>query len=124
MVGGKVGTSDPENREYLKRVETLIADLGLADLVQWTGFTERSEVSASFAGSDTCVLPYRDGVSYRRGSFVAALAHGVRNIAHALLGDDDISDPLGIKTSREPNIDGLIERIRRIHSIGEAPDPR
>jgi glycosyltransferase involved in cell wall biosynthesis len=34
------------------------------------------EVSAHFAASDICVLPYRDGVSFRRGTFMAALAHG------------------------------------------------
>ena len=53
-----------------------------------------------------------------------ALAHGVRNIAHALLGDDGISDPLGVKNSREPNIDPLIERLRRIHNIGKVSDQR
>jgi glycosyltransferase involved in cell wall biosynthesis len=34
-------------------------------------------VSANFLASDICVLPYRDGVSYRRGTFMAALAHGL-----------------------------------------------
>jgi len=77
MIGGKVGSSDPENRAYLERVESLIADLGLCDRVQWTGFTSQEEVSANFTASDICVLPYRDGVSFRRGSFMAALAHGL-----------------------------------------------
>ena len=77
MIGGKIGSSDPQNRAYLERVETMIADLSLLDRVQWTGFTSQAEVSANFMASDICVLPYLDGVSFRRGSFMAALAHGL-----------------------------------------------
>jgi glycosyltransferase involved in cell wall biosynthesis len=77
MVGGKVGSSDPTNVAYLKRVEGLIEELGLTDRVFWTGYTPQSEVSANLLASDICVLPYRDGASFRRGSFMAALAHGL-----------------------------------------------
>jgi len=77
MVGGKVGSSDPTNVAYLKRVEGLIEELGLTDRVLWTGYTPQSEVSANLLASDICVLPYRAGASFRRGSFMAALAHGL-----------------------------------------------
>jgi acetoin utilization deacetylase AcuC-like enzyme len=46
-----------------------------------------------------------------------ALGHGVRNIAHALLADDEISDPLGSKNRSEPNIDNLINKIRQTHNV-------
>ena len=47
-----------------------------------------------------------------------ALSHGIRNIAHILLGDDIVSDPLGPDTQQsEPDILPLIERIRAIHSL-------
>jgi len=77
MVGGKVGSSDPTNVAYLKKVEGLIEELGLTDRVFWTGYTPQPEVSANLLASDVCVLPYRDGASFRRGSFMAALAHGL-----------------------------------------------
>ncbi len=77
MVGGKVGSSDPTNVAYLRKVEGLIEELDLADRVLWTGFTPPEEVSANLLASDVCVLPYRDGASFRRGSFMAALAHGL-----------------------------------------------
>ena len=77
MVGGKVGSSDPTNLAYLKKVEGLIEELDLADRVLWTGYTPQPEVSANLMASDVCVLPYRDGASFRRGSFMAALAHGL-----------------------------------------------
>jgi glycosyltransferase involved in cell wall biosynthesis len=77
MVGGKVGSSDPTNLAYSQRVEGLIEELDLTDKVLWTGYTPQPEVSANLLASDICVLPYRDGASFRRGSFMAALAHGL-----------------------------------------------
>ncbi|MGA9349050.1 MAG: glycosyltransferase family 4 protein [Anaerolineae bacterium] len=77
MVGGKVGSSDPANVAYLKRIVGLIEELGLTNRVLWTGYTPQTEVSANLLASDICVLPYRDGASFRRGSFMAALAHGL-----------------------------------------------
>ncbi len=77
MVGGKVGASDPTNAAYLARVEALIGELGVADRVQWTGFTAPDEVSANLLATDCAVLPYREGASLRHGSLMAALAHGL-----------------------------------------------
>jgi len=77
MVGGKVGSSDPTNIAYLRKVEGLIEELGLRERVLWTGYTPQPEVSANLLASDICILPYRDGASFRRGSFMAALAHGL-----------------------------------------------
>jgi glycosyltransferase involved in cell wall biosynthesis len=76
MIGGQVGSSDPTNVAYLRTVEALITELGLDDQVMWTGYTPADEVSANLLAADICVLPYRDGASFRRGSFMAALAHG------------------------------------------------
>jgi glycosyltransferase involved in cell wall biosynthesis len=76
MVGGQIGSSDPTNLVYLRHVEALITQLGLSDRVHWTGYTPPEHVSANLLAADVCVLPYRDGASFRRGSFMAALAHG------------------------------------------------
>lgn len=48
-----------------------------------------------------------------------ALGNGMRNIAHALLGDDTVSDPLGpARGSRpEPDAQPLIDQIREIHRL-------
>jgi len=77
MVGGKWGSSDPTNVAYAQRVEALIDELGLSERVMWTGYTPQEEVTANLLASDICVLPYRDGASFRRGSFMAALVHGL-----------------------------------------------
>ncbi len=76
MIGGRVGSSDPTNRAYAERVERLIAELGLEERVHWTGYTRPEAVSAGLLAADVCVLPYRDGVSFRRGTLHACLAHG------------------------------------------------
>jgi glycosyltransferase involved in cell wall biosynthesis len=76
MVGGKVSSSDPTDQAYLRHIEALIAQLGLTNRIHWTGYTPTEEVSANLLAADVCVLPYRDGASFRRGSFMAALTHG------------------------------------------------
>ncbi|NOZ30215.1 MAG: glycosyltransferase family 4 protein [Chloroflexi bacterium] len=77
MVGGQVGASDPTNVAYLRRVQQLIDRLGLVERVHWTGYVPEPEVSAYLMAADICVLPYRDGASFRRGSLMAALVHGL-----------------------------------------------
>ena len=75
-IGGRVGTSDPTNRAYADRVDDLIASLDLKERVHWTGYVDTEQVSACLRATDVCVLPYRDGVSFRRGSLIACLTHG------------------------------------------------
>ena len=77
MVGGTVGASDPTNQAYLEYVERLTVDLGVADRVQWTGFTSSEQVSANLLAADCAVLPYLEGATLRHGSLMAALAHGL-----------------------------------------------
>lgn len=75
-IGGRTGSSDPTNRAYADTVERLVSELELRDRVHFTGYVPPEQVSASLYAADVCVLPYRDGVSFRRGSLIACLAHG------------------------------------------------
>ncbi len=76
LIGGRVGSSDPANRAYAERVDNLIASLGLSERVHRSGYTRPATVSAGLLAADVCLLPYRDGVSFRRGTLHACLTHG------------------------------------------------
>ena len=77
FIGGQTGASDPQNNEaFLRGLRAQIERLGLPGRVHWTGFLAPERVSAHLAAADLMVMPYRDGVSLRRGTLMAVLAHG------------------------------------------------
>ena len=76
FIGGQTGSSDLTNQAFLAGLKSLISDLGLEDRVYWTGFVPDRQVSAFLYAADVMVMPYRDGVSLRRGMLMAVLAHG------------------------------------------------
>ena len=76
LIGGRTGTSDAANAAFDAKIEKMIERYELEERVIRTGFVTAEEVSAHLLACDAVVLPYRDGVSFRRGSFMAALAHG------------------------------------------------
>lgn len=77
FLGGQTGSGDPTNISFRDLVKKEIGELGLEDRVIWTDYMPAEAVSAHFYASDICVLPYGDGASFRRGSLMAALAHGM-----------------------------------------------
>jgi glycosyltransferase involved in cell wall biosynthesis len=76
LIGGRTGSSDPTNVAYAEQIDKMIEKLGLQARIRWTGFVEGQKVSANLTACDMVALPYKDGVSFRRGSFMAAIAHG------------------------------------------------
>lgn len=115
MIGGKVGSSDPTNVAYLQKVEDLIGELSLADYVSWTGYVDGPEVSASFWASDICVLPYRDGVSFRRGTLMAALAHGMPIVStYPRVEVPEIIDGENMILGPPEDPEALAERVREL----------
>jgi glycosyltransferase involved in cell wall biosynthesis len=72
FVGG--GMLDAQNYEARFREE--IAEKGLAGAAEHLGLLPDQDVSAWLATSRFVFLPYEMGLSDRRGSFMAAIAHG------------------------------------------------
>ncbi len=108
MVGATVGASDPTNIAYRATVKADMADVGLSEAVIWTGHLPSAEVSAWLRAADVIALPYADGASYRRGSLLAALAHGRPVVTTAPPppdGTTSLEDPL------PPLVDGISARL-------------
>lgn len=77
FIGGQTGASDPDNNQsFLQQLRGQVEREGLSGRVHWTGFVPAERVSTFLVASDLMVMPYQDGVSLRRGSLMAVLAHG------------------------------------------------
>jgi glycosyltransferase involved in cell wall biosynthesis len=76
LIGGEVGDADPTNAAYAQKIQALIDSLGLAEAVHRTGYVTQAQVSANLLAADAVVMPYRDGISFRRTTLIAALRHG------------------------------------------------
>lgn len=77
FIGGRTGSSDEANNQaFYEQLDAFISERSLSNRVHWTGFVSDYEASAYLTAVDLMVLPYRDGASLRRGTLMAALAHG------------------------------------------------
>jgi glycosyltransferase involved in cell wall biosynthesis len=80
IIGGRTGTSDPTNTAYADEIDSLAAELGITDRIIRTGYLPQRETTEAFLACDLMAMPYVDGVSFRRGTFMACLAHGMPTI--------------------------------------------
>ncbi len=73
------------------------SELGRNVRLRSSGFLDEHDLAAQLAASDVFLAPYRDGVSTRRGSVMAALQHGVPVVGTAgHLSDDVLRDAPGL----------------------------
>jgi len=80
LIGGRAGTSDPTNAAYAAQLDSLAIQLGISTRVIRTGYLPPAETSAALLACDVMAMPYVDGASFRRGTFMACLAHGLPTI--------------------------------------------
>ncbi|MCL4505550.1 MAG: glycosyltransferase family 4 protein [Chloroflexi bacterium] len=76
LIGGTSGESDPTNVAYSREVMQLAEQAGVREHIAVTGYLNDRGVTEALTACDCIALPYRDGVSFRRGTLMAALAHG------------------------------------------------
>ncbi len=75
VVGG--AATAPDDRAFAEEIQRRIAARGLGARVRVTGHCPADEVSAHLLAADLAALPFADGASFRRGSLLATLAHGL-----------------------------------------------
>ena len=68
---------DPERNSYHARLKRMVNSLNLERDVIWAGYRDQKAVSGCLSSSEIAVQIYQDGVSFRRGSFMTPLAHGL-----------------------------------------------
>lgn len=62
---------------YQQSIQKLIIEKDLTDKIVITGFLPENEIEKQLDKIDIAVLPYEDGLTLRRGSFLAFLGRGV-----------------------------------------------
>lgn len=99
----------------------MIKRLGIEHATTVTGYCSPEQLSRYIMQATVCVLPFVDGVSLRRGTFLTALQHGLpvvttwgRNVPQELVnfenvvmtpvGDDQAMSDAIVKLLREPDL--------------------
>jgi glycosyltransferase involved in cell wall biosynthesis len=74
IIGGEA--TAPQDQAFARQWVQQVERLGLTNRLIRTGHLAPAQVSAHLLAADIVALPFRDGASFRRGSLLAALAHG------------------------------------------------
>ncbi len=87
VIIGEINSKNGNHFEdYHRQVEEWIRELNLSERIRITGYLDERNVSSELQKTACATLLYEDGLSLRRGSFLACLAHGVPIVTTS--GDD------------------------------------
>ncbi len=122
LIGGSTGASDATNAAFEAQLERQIKRHDLERHILRTGYVSAAEVSAHLLACDAVVLPYRDGASWRRGSLMAALAHGCAVIStEPAQRPPELRDGYNIRLVQPESAPAL---VLAMSELLEAPDLR
>jgi glycosyltransferase involved in cell wall biosynthesis len=107
------GDPGPE-ANYIDSIWREAARLGIADEIRTTGRLPAEELSAELQSFDVCVLPFRDGLRKNRGTYAAAVAHGLYVVTTS-------RDKHGFEEESNTRLVPLGDRDALVAAILEAP---
>lgn len=101
-------------KEYHEELYSHIKSYGLENKIHITGYMSSEAVSEQIALTDLAILLYKDGLTLRRGSFIAYIKHGIPVITSK--GDDEcqelFKESSGIKMcENESDVMSAVESI-------------
>jgi glycosyltransferase involved in cell wall biosynthesis len=115
-----VGDTPPESEAYRAVLQRMIPQNGMG-AVTWAGRRSEREVSSILAAADLFVAPYDDGASTRRGSLLAAVAHGLAIVTTTpALASADFRDGDTVAIVPPRNPDALAARLDTLLATPEA----
>ena len=116
IIGGSAGDRDSINNQiYIDETQKIIEEKGLSHRIHWTGYLPENRVSSWIKTADMMVFPYQDGVSTRRGSLMAALAHGMPIVTtEAEIINPLLKDGENMLIAPRGDIAALIEQVARL----------
>jgi glycosyltransferase involved in cell wall biosynthesis len=70
----------PEENPFHAELDSLTKELHIRDAVIWKDFRDSKDVSELLTSSDIAFMPFEDGVTLRRTSFMAVMGHGLPTV--------------------------------------------
>ncbi len=95
LIGAETGVSNPTDLTQARAVHDAVGQGRLGSAIVRTGYLSPPDLSATLLACDAVALPFRDGASARRGTLMAALAHGLPIVSTVPARTSPLAGPPG-----------------------------
>ncbi|MGE3271286.1 MAG: glycosyltransferase family 4 protein [Chloroflexota bacterium] len=107
LIGAETGVSNPTDLAQARAVHDAIEHDHLEERIVRTGYLPPPDLSATLLACDALALPFRDGASARRGTLMAALAHGLPIVSTLPERLPPVAGPAVVWLGTGPNAVGI-----------------
>ena len=103
LIGAETGASNPTDLAQARAVHRAIEQEQLGKTIVRTGYLDSPDLSATLLACDAIALPFVDGASARRGTLMAALAHGLPIVSTLPARTSPLAGPPGFWLGAGPS---------------------